>query len=114
MKLTGASGTWEDAGVAQKPKALVTAPFRGEGLTTLQRVADVVLDPWIDAPKLRLYKAEQLAERVRDEGATILVVESDSVKGPVLECDLRVDRVVPRRPQQRRHRGRNRGPESRC
>jgi D-3-phosphoglycerate dehydrogenase len=77
-------------GVAEKPKALVTAPFRGEGLTTLQRVADVVLDPWIDAPKLRLYKADELAERVQNEGATILIVESDSVKGPVLECDLRV------------------------
>jgi D-3-phosphoglycerate dehydrogenase len=76
--------------MTERPKALVTAPFRGEGLTTLQRIADVVLDPWIDAPKLRLYKAEQLAERVRDEGATILIVESDSVKGPVLECDLRV------------------------
>jgi len=77
-------------GVADKPKALVTAPFRGEGLTTLQRVADVVLDPWIDAPTLRLYKPEQLAERIRTEGAAILIVESDSVKGPVLECDLRV------------------------
>ena len=49
-----------------------------------------MLDPWIDAPKLRLYKAEELAERVRTEGATILIVESDSVKGPVLECDLRI------------------------
>jgi D-3-phosphoglycerate dehydrogenase len=77
-------------GVPEKPKALVTAPFRGEGLTTLQRVADVVLDPWIDAPKLRLYKAEQLAERVNNEGATILIVESDSVKGPVLECNLQI------------------------
>jgi D-3-phosphoglycerate dehydrogenase / 2-oxoglutarate reductase len=77
-------------GVAEKPKALVTAPFRGEGLATLQSVADVVLDPWIDAPKLRLYKAEQLAERVNNEGATILIVESDSVKGPVLECNLRI------------------------
>jgi D-3-phosphoglycerate dehydrogenase / 2-oxoglutarate reductase len=77
-------------GMAEKPKALVTAPFRGEGLSTLQRVADVVLDPWIDAPKLRLYKAEQLAERVNNEGATILIVESDSVKGPVLECNLSI------------------------
>ena len=76
--------------MTERPKALVTAPFRGEGLETLQRIADVVLDPWIDAPKLRLYKAEQLAERVNDEHATILIVESDSVKGPVLECDLRV------------------------
>jgi D-3-phosphoglycerate dehydrogenase / 2-oxoglutarate reductase len=78
------------ANVAEKPKAFVTAPFRGEGLETLERIADVVLDPWIDAPTLRLYKAEDLAKRVNDEKATILIVESDSVKGPVLECDLRV------------------------
>jgi D-3-phosphoglycerate dehydrogenase / 2-oxoglutarate reductase len=76
--------------MTERPKALVTAPFRGEGLATLQGVADVVLDPWIDAPRLRLYKAEQLAERVQAEQSTILIVESDSVKGPVLECDLRV------------------------
>jgi D-3-phosphoglycerate dehydrogenase len=76
--------------VTDRPKALVTAPFRGEGLETLQRVADVVLDPWIDQPTLRLYKAEQLAERVQQEGATILIVESDSVKGPVFDCDLTV------------------------
>ena len=76
--------------MAERPKAFVTAPFRGEGLETLKRIADVVLDPWIDAPKLRLYKAEDLAERVNTEKATILIVESDSVKGPVLECDLRV------------------------
>ncbi|MDQ1467580.1 MAG: D-3-phosphoglycerate dehydrogenase / 2-oxoglutarate reductase [Actinomycetota bacterium] len=76
--------------VTDRPKALVTAPFRGAGLATLERIADVVLDPWIDAPRLRLYKAEQLAQRVRDEGATILIVESDSVKGPVFECDLTV------------------------
>src|SRR6185295_839949 len=76
--------------MTERPKALVTAPFRGEGLATLEAIADVVLDPWIDAPRLRLYKAEQLAERVQAEQATILIVESDSVKGPVLECDLRV------------------------
>ncbi|MBV9042214.1 MAG: 3-phosphoglycerate dehydrogenase, partial [Acidimicrobiia bacterium] len=29
-------------------RALVTAPFRGEGLDTLKELADVVLDPWID------------------------------------------------------------------
>ena len=31
-----------------RPKALVTAPFRGPGLDTLRGIADVVLDPWID------------------------------------------------------------------
>jgi D-3-phosphoglycerate dehydrogenase len=84
------AGLNEEQRVAERPKALVTAPFRGEGLTTLERVADVILDPWIDAPTLRLYKAEQLAQRVQDEGADILIVESDSVKGPVLDCNLRI------------------------
>src|SRR5947209_3721882 len=69
-------------------KALVTAPFRGEGLETLRGLADVVLDPWIDQDPLRMYNAEQLAERIAKEGADILVVESDSVKGPVFDQPL--------------------------
>ncbi|MGH8986870.1 MAG: NAD(P)-dependent oxidoreductase [Acidimicrobiia bacterium] len=71
-----------------RPKALVTAPFRGEGLEALRGLADVVLDPWIDQQPLRLYSSAQLAERIDAEGANLLIVESDSVKGPVLECPL--------------------------
>jgi len=71
-----------------RPKALVTAPFRGEGLATLESLADVVLDPWIDQEPLRLYNSAQLAERVAAEGANVVIVESDSVKGPVLELPL--------------------------
>lgn len=74
--------------VADRPRALVTAPFRGEGLETLRGLADVVLDPWIDQQPLRLYNSEQLAERIDAEGANLLIVESDSVKGPVLERPL--------------------------
>ncbi len=74
--------------MTDKPKALVTAPFRGKGLETLKRLADVVLDPWIDHQPLRLYNAEQLAERIEAEGANLLIVESDSVKGPVLDLPL--------------------------
>ncbi|HEV2310369.1 MAG TPA: NAD(P)-dependent oxidoreductase [Acidimicrobiia bacterium] len=70
-------------------RALVTAPFRGTGLDTLRSIADVVLDPWIDHSPLRILNGEQLAERVQAEGADLLVVESDSVKGPVLELPLR-------------------------
>jgi len=76
--------------VSAKHRALVTAPFRGEGLETLRGLADVVLDPWIDQQPLRIYNSEQLAERVESEGADVLVVESDSVKGPVLDAPLRV------------------------
>jgi D-3-phosphoglycerate dehydrogenase len=75
--------------VTDRPKALVTAPFRGDGLATLRDLcSDVVLDPWIDHRPLRLYRAEQLAERIEAEGANLLVVESDSVKGPVLDLPL--------------------------
>ena len=72
-----------------KPKALVTAPFRGAGLELLASLcSDIVLDPWIDHRPLRLYNSEQLAERVAEEGADLLIVESDSVKGPVLDLPL--------------------------
>jgi D-3-phosphoglycerate dehydrogenase len=72
------------------PLALVTAPFRGPGLDLLRDLCcDVVLDPWIDHQPLRLYNSEQLAERIQAEGADLLVVESDSVKGPVLDLPLR-------------------------
>src|SRR4051812_50092105 len=72
-----------------KPLALVTAPFRGPGLDQLRALcSDLVLDPWIEHRPLRLYNSEQLAERIEAEGANLLVVESDSVKGPVLELPL--------------------------
>ena len=75
--------------MTDRPKALVTAPFRGDGLETLRELcSDVVLDPWIDHRPLRLYRAEQLAERIEAEGANLLIVESDSVKGPVLDLPL--------------------------
>jgi D-3-phosphoglycerate dehydrogenase len=70
-------------------RALVTAPFRGEGFDTLKGLAEVVYDPWIEQHPLRMYNSEQLAERVAAEGADLLVVESDSVKGPVLDLPLR-------------------------
>ncbi len=72
-----------------KPRALVTAPFRGAGLGLLTSLcSDIVLDPWIDHQPLRLYNSEQLAERIVEEGANLLIVESDSVKGPVLDLPL--------------------------
>jgi D-3-phosphoglycerate dehydrogenase len=76
-----------------RPKALVTAPFRGPGLDELHQLADVVLDPWIDPwidhRPIRIYDAPALAERVIHEAANILIVETDEVRGPVLELPLR-------------------------
>ena len=71
-----------------RPRALVTAPLRGSGFEKLCRLADVTYDPWIDQQPLRIYKAEQLAARLSELGATVVVVESDSVKGPVLDLPL--------------------------
>ncbi len=60
-----------------RPKALVTAAVNGPGLDLLHQLADLVLDSWLDQPTLRIYNSEQLAARVVEEGANIVVVESD-------------------------------------
>jgi len=73
---------------SEQIKALVTAPFRGPGFDTLRELGDVVYDPWIEHQPLRLYNGEQLAARVEEVGANVLIVESDSVKGPVLDLPL--------------------------
>jgi D-3-phosphoglycerate dehydrogenase / 2-oxoglutarate reductase len=78
--------------VTSRPRALVTAPLRGPGFAKLRQLADVVYDPWIselDRSPLRIYSAEQLAERIAAEAADVVVVESDSVRGPVFELGLR-------------------------
>ena len=49
----------------------------------------MVYDPWIDQSPLRIYSAEQLAERISAEAADVIVVESDSVRGPVFDLGLR-------------------------
>ncbi len=71
-----------------KPRALVTAPFRGEGLETLQSIAEVVYDPWIEHRPLRLYDDKALAARIEAEGASIVVCEADFCTGPVLDLPL--------------------------
>jgi D-3-phosphoglycerate dehydrogenase len=76
--------------VTSRPRALVTAPLRGPGFAKLRQLADVVYDPWIEQTPLRIYSAEQLADRISAEAADVVVVESDSVGGPVFEQGLRV------------------------
>src|ERR1700724_2809905 len=71
-----------------RPKALVTAAVRGPGLDLLSDLADLTIDSWLEQPSLRIYNAEQLAERVAAEGASIVVVESDRCAGPLFELPL--------------------------
>lgn len=66
----------------------MTAPLRGAGFAKLRELVDVVYDPWIEQTPLRIYSAEQLAERISAESADVVVVESDSVAGPVFERNL--------------------------
>lgn len=69
-------------------RALVTAPVRGPGLERLRELADVVLDPWITPETMRIYSAADLAERIRQEQADIVICEADECEGPVLELPL--------------------------
>ena len=91
-----------------KPVALVTAPLRGPALDELREHADVVLDPWIDQLPLRLYDAEQLAARIAELGATIVICEADTLLGPGARPAARRHRLDPGRPHQRRPRRRHR------
>jgi D-3-phosphoglycerate dehydrogenase len=73
---------------ADRPVLFATAPLRGEGLSRLERLADVVTDPWIDATTMRILNEHQLAERIDELGATIVICEADVCKGPVFERPL--------------------------
>jgi D-3-phosphoglycerate dehydrogenase / 2-oxoglutarate reductase len=69
-------------------RILSTAPLRGEGLERLRALGELVVDPWIDHRPLRLYNSEQLADRVRAEGADVVICEADSCKGPLFDLSL--------------------------
>src|SRR5829696_177410 len=67
---------------------LSTAPLRGPGLPALRELGDVVVDPWIDHHPLRISTADQLAERVVEAGASVLICEVDQCAGPVFDLPL--------------------------
>ena len=67
----------------------MTAPLRGPGLDRLRDVADVELDPWIEHQPIRLLGADDLAARLAEMSADLLVCEADECKGPVFEQPLR-------------------------
>jgi D-3-phosphoglycerate dehydrogenase / 2-oxoglutarate reductase len=71
-----------------RPVVLVTAPLRGPALDELRGLADVVLDPWLDHRPVRLYGPDDLAARIAEVGATVVICEADSCSGAVLEQPL--------------------------
>ena len=76
--------------MVDRPRALVLAPMRGEGWALLESLCDVTYEPWIDAHPIKLYRAEELAARLSELSATILVAESDAIAGPVMDLPLTV------------------------
>ncbi len=74
--------------MTDRPIILSTAPLRGPGLDTLREMGEVIVDPWIDQSPIRLYNEEQLAERAREVGATVLICEADKCAGPVFDLPL--------------------------
>jgi len=71
-----------------RPIALVLAPLRGPEFETFRQVFDVVYDPFIDHVPIKLHTEDELAARIQAVGATVLVVEADPAKGPVLDQPL--------------------------
>ncbi|MBK7975870.1 MAG: 3-phosphoglycerate dehydrogenase [Deltaproteobacteria bacterium] len=68
-------------------KALVTASFTDEGLDRLRRLADVVYEPWHESHAILRF--EELADKVAQVGADVLLVEVDLVHGEVFDrCKL--------------------------
>ena len=68
---------------AQKPSALVLAPFSETHLSRLRDVLDVVHESWLDSR--RIYDPEELAARLASDGTSFLLVESDFVFEDMLE-----------------------------
>ena len=66
-----------------------TAPLRGPGLDELRALATVVEDPWISADHMRIFNDEQLAARIDEVGADVVICEADQCSGAVLERPLR-------------------------
>lgn len=71
-------------------KALITASFHADGIARLQRRMDVVYDDW-RASKRIYFDGQQFSERIRAEGADVLIVEADLVHQEVLDsCRLKI------------------------
>jgi D-3-phosphoglycerate dehydrogenase len=71
-----------------RPRALVTAAVRGPGLELLSQLADLTLDSWLNQSSLRIYNAQQLADRMAEVNANVAIVETDRCAGPLFELPL--------------------------
>jgi D-3-phosphoglycerate dehydrogenase len=74
--------------MSDKPVILATAPLRGPGLETLRSLGELIEESWISATTMKLQNDEQLAARIAETGATIVICEADQCKGAVLDAGL--------------------------
>lgn len=66
------------------------APLRGPDFERFRESFDIEYDPFIDHVPIKLHSPEDLAGRIASAGATVLVVEADPVRGPVLDQPLSI------------------------
>jgi D-3-phosphoglycerate dehydrogenase len=69
-----------------------TAPLRGPGHDQLRATGTLIEDPWISPSDpmatMRLFNDEQLAAKIDETGANVVICEADKCDGPVLDRDL--------------------------
>ena len=72
-------------------RIFATAPLRGDGVATLEKLGTLIQEPWITGPSepMTILGEDALAERLRASEADVVICEADSCKGPVLELGLR-------------------------
>jgi D-3-phosphoglycerate dehydrogenase len=71
-------------------RILATAPLRGPGRDELAALGELIEEPWITGPTsaMKLHGAADLAARIDEVGADVVICEADSCTGPVLDRRL--------------------------
>ena len=79
-----------NVGAMSRPRAFVTAPLRGPALDELRDLAEVIFDPWLEYTPIRLYGPDDLAAKLQELGAEILICEADFCSGAVFDLPLKM------------------------
>ena len=74
----------QESDAAGRPRALILAPFSNRALRRLAGRLDADYESWMDSG--RLHDPDELAARLNDRGASILVIELDFVFEEVFEA----------------------------
>lgn len=74
--------------MSDRPVILATAPLRGPSVDALRSLGELIEESWISETTMKLQNDEQLAARIKETGATIVICEADQCKGAVLEAGL--------------------------